>query len=125
MFFFLLLIRGLRAWAHPHSARADANKSLLQRGNGTLTVFKWAILRASRPVPRRADSSAVVEDDEDDEDEASIARAPGITQSPPRGVGTLAENSGWAARLVLAEALGLVLAQAQELARCGGWGGVA
>ena len=43
----------------------------------------------------------------------------------PRGVGTLAENSGWAARLVLAEALGLVLAQAQELARCGGWGGVA
>ena len=37
-----------------------------------------------------------------------------------RGVGTLAENSGWAARLVLAEALGLGLAQAQELARCGG-----
>ena len=54
-----------------------------------------------------------------------MARAPGITQSPPRGVGTLAENSGWAARFVLAEALGLVLAQAQELARCGGWGGVA
>ena len=37
---------------------------------------------------------------------ASIARAPGITQSPPRGIGTLAENSGWAARFVLAEALG-------------------
>ena len=33
------------------------------------------------------------------------------TQSPPRGVGTLVENSGWAARFVLAEALGLVLAQ--------------
>ena len=41
--------------------------------------------------------------------------------APPTS-GTLAENSGWAARLVLAEALGLVLAQAQELARCGGWG---
>ena len=54
-----------------------------------------------------------------------MARTPGITQSPPRGVGTLAENSWWAARLALAEALGLALAQAQELARCGGWGGVA
>ena len=45
----------------------------------------------------------------------------------PGGVGTLAENSGWAARFVLAEALGLVLvlAQALELARRGGWGGVA
>ena len=43
----------------------------------------------------------------------------------PRGVGTLAENSGWAAKFVLAEALALGLAQAQELARCGGWGGVA
>ena len=42
-----------------------------------------------------------------------MARAPGIAQSPPRGVGTLAENSGWAASLGLAEALGLVLAQAQ------------
>ena len=39
--------------------------------------------------------------------EKLIARAPGITQSPPRGVGTLAENSWWAARLALAEALGL------------------
>jgi hypothetical protein len=50
---------------------------------------------------------------------ASIARAPapGITRSPPRGVGTLVENSGWAARSVLAEALGLALAQALELAR--------
>ena len=35
-------------------------------------------------------------------------------------------NSGWAARLVLAGALGLGLAQAQELwLVCGGWGGVA
>ena len=36
------------------------------------------------------------------------------------------ENSGWAARLVLAVvvALALALAQALELARRGGWGGV-
>ena len=40
---------------------------------------------------------------------ASIARAPGITQSPPRGVGTLAEDSGWAARFLLAEALVLLV----------------
>ena len=53
---------------------------------------------------------------------ASIARAPGIAQSPPRGVGTPVENSGRAARLVLADALGLVLAQALELARRGGTG---
>ena len=57
---------------------------------------------------------------------AAVLWASGVVQdaglAKTRGVGTLAENSGWAARFVLAEARGLVLAQAQELALDAGVG---